>query len=136
MGFSPSVFLAQSVHENVLYRDGQALRVSDNVLCLTSPLIDRPLHALYIDDNILLGTNLEALTSQEDRVHAAYARVLLPPNIKNCVRATLDEVTVLGVDIDGRRGVISLNPRKLSAMILQLNACWLVNRCQAGSCLQ
>src|SRR5450432_208794 len=48
-----------------------------------------------IDDNIGIGTNLEELTLQEDRVHMAYARVLLPPNDKKCVKATLDSVTVL-----------------------------------------
>jgi hypothetical protein len=112
MGFAHSVFLAQSVHEHVLYRD-EALRPSDNVTCLVSPWIDRSLHALYVDDNIGLGTNLEELTLQEDRVHKAYDRALLPPNDKKCVKATLDSVTVLGVDIDGRRGVITLNPDKL-----------------------
>jgi hypothetical protein len=116
MGFSHSVFLAQSVHEHVLYRD-QALRPSDNVQCLVSPWIDRPLHALYVDDNIGIGTNLEALTLQEDRVHKAYERALLPPNHKKCVKATLNLVTVLGVDIDGRRGVVSLNPVKLRTIV-------------------
>ena len=116
MGFSHSVFLAQSVHEHVLYRS-EALLVSDNVLCLTSPLIDRPLHALYIDDNILLGTDAKAVSLQEDRVHAAYHQAMLPPNDKKCVKATLQEVTVLGVDIDGRRGVISLSPTKIFAII-------------------
>jgi hypothetical protein len=117
MGFSHSVFLAQCVHENVLYRDG-ALQACDSVLCLVSPLIDRPLHALYIDDNILLGTDLGVMTQLEARVHQAYLRAMLPPNAKKCVTATLEELTVLGVDIDGRRGVISLNPSKQMAIIV------------------
>ena len=104
-------FLAQAVHEWVLYRD-KALCASDNILSLVSPVIDRPLHVLYIDDNILLGTSLEAVTVQENRVHAAYRKALLPPNHLKCVRATLNSVTVLGVDIDGRRGIISLNARR------------------------
>ena len=124
MGFSHSVFPAQSVHEHVLYRD-MNLRVCVNVLCLTSPDIDRPLHARYIDDSILLGSDKEVLTLQEDRVHAAYRQAMLPRNDNKCVKATLDEVTVLGVDIAGRRGVISLNPSKLSAIIVSTRRCWL-----------
>jgi hypothetical protein len=117
MGWSHSVFVAQSVHEHVMYRHG-VLHPSDNVVCLESPVVDRPLHALYIDDNILVGTEEEQLTQLCDRVNAAYVEALLPPNAAKAVRPTLDMVTTLGVDIDGRRGTISLNPGKQLAIMM------------------
>ena len=116
MGFSHSVFIAQCVHEHVMYRD-ELLRPSDNIVCLTSPLIDRPLHALYIDDNILLGTDYDELNQLFNRISDAYVRAMLPPNDSKRVRPTLDVVTTLGVDIDGRRGVIFLSPSKQHAII-------------------
>lgn len=51
MGFSHAVYLAESIHEHVLYSSG-ALRPEDNILCLTVPEVPpvRPLHGIIIDD--------------------------------------------------------------------------------------
>jgi hypothetical protein len=114
MGFSHSVFIAQAVHEWVMYRHG-TLQPSDNIICLISPLVDRPLHALYIDDNILVGPRLEELSCVCERVNAAYIQAGLPPNMAKAVPPTLNAVTTLGLDIDGRRGIIYLSPTKIAA---------------------
>jgi hypothetical protein len=111
MGWSPSVFIAQNVHENVMYRHG-VLHPSTNVVCLTSPFVDRIQHVLYIDDNILLGMDAERMRRLYDQVNAAYVEAMLPPNVAKAVWPTLDTVTTLRVDIDGRRGMISLNSGK------------------------
>lgn len=116
MGFSHSVFIAQSVHEHVMYSSG-VLNAADNIVYIRSPWIDRPLHALYIDDNILVGTNGDQLSQLYDRVSAAYHAAQLPINDKKGVRPSLDAVTTLGVDIDGRRGTISLNITRLNSVV-------------------
>jgi hypothetical protein len=115
MGFSHSVFVAQAVHEYVMYRDA-VLQPSDNVCCLSSPLVDRPLHALYIDDNILVGPDLQELRCLYERANAAYLRALLPPNVAKAVQPTLQAVTTLGFDVDGRRGIVYLSSAKQRAI--------------------
>ena len=108
MGFSHSVFLAQCVHEHVIY-SYSTLSPRDNILNLVSPLIDRPLHALYVDDCVLMGPSTASVSEQYASVQAAYARVLLPVKASKCTEATTAAVTVLGVDISGERGTISLS---------------------------
>jgi hypothetical protein len=116
MGFSHSVFIAQAVHEHVLYTSG-VLRPADNIVVLDSPLVDRPLHGLYIDDAVLLGMDKGELDALFELVTAAYQSSRLPPKLPKCTPPTAAVVTVLGVDVDGRDGVISLPPIKLAANI-------------------
>ena len=53
MGFSHSVFIAQTIHEHILY-SSSLLSSVDNILNRLSPQIDSSPHALYIDDCIVL----------------------------------------------------------------------------------
>jgi hypothetical protein len=116
MGFSHSVFIAQAVHEHILYRDG-VLRPSDNIVALTSPMMDRPLHGLYIDDTALVGTDRGELMLLYNQVMDAYHAARLPPKLSKCQPPTQEPVTVLGMDVDGRRGIISLSMTKYSTVL-------------------
>ena len=53
MGFSHSVFIAQTIHEHILY-SSSLLSSVDNILNRLPPQIDSSPHALYIDDCIVL----------------------------------------------------------------------------------
>ena len=102
MGFSHSVFLAQCVHEHVVY-SYSCLSPRDNLLNLGSPLIDRTLHALYVVDCVLLGPSTADVRQQYSSVQAAYAAAMLPVKHSKCTEATDAAVTVLGVEMNGGR---------------------------------
>ena len=110
------VFIAQAVHENILYRAG-VLRPADNIAVLASPLVDRPLHGLYVDDTVLLGMDRDELVVLYCRVVDAYNAARLPPKLSKCQPPTQDAVTLLGVDVDGRRGIISLSTVRRAAIL-------------------
>ena len=130
MGFSHSVFIAQAVHEHVLYRSG-VLQPADNIVAILSPLVDRPLHGLYIDDTVLLAMCRATLLVLYDRVIAAYRAALLPPKISKCQPPSHQPVTVLGVDIDGLRGSIALSPARQAA-VHAASASLLSQQCVSG----
>lgn len=108
MGFSHSVFLAQCVHEHVVYSYSR-LSPRDNLLNLVSPVVDRSLHALYVDDCVLIGPSVASVQEQYSSVLAAYSIVQLPVKSSKCTEATTAPVTVLGVEINGARGTITLS---------------------------
>lgn len=103
MGFSHAVYLAQAVHEHVLYSTG-ALRPCDSVLNLDSPLVDRCLHAAYIDDLLLLGTDYHQVLTAYNACIQAYMTFGLPVSVKKLEPPSLKlpPVKAIGVTIDGR----------------------------------
>lgn len=105
MGFSHAVFLAQRAHENILYRHvthlqqqhshqlplqqqqsslslSPALQRNDNILCLTSPVVDRCVHGLYIDDLWLMSPSFDDIDRQYHACLAAYEHAGLPDSVK------------------------------------------------------
>jgi hypothetical protein len=116
MGFSHSVFLAQCVHEHVLY-SYSCLSPRDNLLNLLSPRIDRPLHALYVDDCVLVGPCIADVRQQYSSVLAAYDRALLPVKQSKCTEATTAAVAVLGVEICGAQRTITLSVERHSRIL-------------------
>ena len=112
MGFSHAVALAQLVHEHVLYSCG-ALAKSDNILNLSAPLLDHPLHLLYIDDNVLLDTDHQRLSSVYHRVLSAYSRAGLAINPKKILPPTDKPVEVLGILVNGAHCTLSVSPQRI-----------------------
>ena len=89
MGFSHAVFLAQQVHEHVLYRhtaalssSSPALRRCDNILDMDSPLVDRCVHGMYIDDLWLMSPEFDDIETQYLACLAAYEHAGLPDSIR------------------------------------------------------
>jgi hypothetical protein len=121
MGFSHAVALAQLVHEHVLYSCG-ALAKSDNVLSLRSPLLDRCLHLLYIDDNVLMDPDLHRIQQVYARVLAAYHRVGLLLNERKLAPPTSAPTEVLGILFDGTRRVLSIAPRRMVELLATTEA--------------
>lgn len=116
MGFSHSVFLAQCVHEHILYSFAR-LPPADNILNLTSPLISRPIHCVYIDDLVFLAPNDGSCPQQYQAALCAYRQAGLPPENKKCEPPSITVKTVLGVDLDGGRSRIALSPLRHSKVV-------------------
>jgi hypothetical protein len=116
MGFSHSVALAQAVHEHVLYSCG-AVSKRDNILNLRSPVLERTVHALYIDDAALFDSDGQRLAVVYQRVLAAYARAGLALNTRKLVPPTTAPTEVLGILVEGEQGRLSLSPERLLALL-------------------
>jgi hypothetical protein len=125
MGWSHSVRIAQLIHENILYQPHgnipPALRREDNILHIQRPDIDRPLHALYVDDSIVFGLASDPVGAKEqyDRMLRAYAAVGLPVKESKCIRPdAVRTVTALGMDVNGVDGTVSISAERHHKMIL------------------
>lgn len=125
MGWSHSVFVGQSAHEHTLYGDdnGAVLAAADNVLNLLSPLVDRPLHAVYVDDLGALAPDAHSLWRLHHAVLAAYARVGLIVKMSKVITPTSlrhSSVELLGMlfscDSAGRF-YVAVSPSKVLALI-------------------
>ena len=109
MGWTHSVALAQTSHLHVVYSGG-ALSPEDSILNLTSPLVtsDRVLHGIIVDDLWLHSLNQHLAQEVFDRVLAAYRAAGFLVKQSKVVKPTFDPVKVIGFDIDGRTGSITL----------------------------
>ena len=101
MGWSHSVFIAQSVHEHIVYNMNRALSPLNNAL-VNSVLITY-LHIIYIDDFAILAYNEQVMNELVEKVKLAYASVGLKINTKKCVSTTMELVKVIGITIIGRQ---------------------------------
>jgi len=109
MGFSHAVYLAQAAHEFILYRHG-LLRKEDNLLLLQSPLVSltRVIHGIVIDDFFLFCLCQKLADRTLQLVLDAYAAAGFVVKQSKVVRPTSAPVKIIGFDIDGARGEISL----------------------------
>jgi hypothetical protein len=109
MGWSHAVYLAQSAHEHVLYGSG-ALSRGDSLLSLSSPTVTASscLHGIVIDDFFIFSLSSELAQRVFDGVLAAYRSAGFVVKQSKVVPPTLLPVKVIGFDIDGRAGSISL----------------------------
>jgi hypothetical protein len=118
MGWSHSVFLAQSAHEHIL-NTRTSLSPLDRISSHTDTRLDRVRHAVYIDDLILLGTDRAAV----DRAQQEYLRLLpsvgLGAKKEKVVSATSEPVECLGFVIDGTHHTIGVDPRQLNSLCLE-----------------
>jgi hypothetical protein len=111
MGWSHAVYIANTGHEWILYRDDLVLHVSDNILRLSSPAVshERVLHGVIVDDLFVFSLNFQLATQVFHAVLAAYARAGLLVKSSKIVWPTESIVKVMGFEIDGRLGSISLS---------------------------
>lgn len=121
MGFSHSAFIAQAVHEHVvatrtsLGREAAILPGCDTAL-------DRLRYALYLDDGTFLGVDgPEALDAVLDEYMAAMISVGLPPKMKKVEYARV-RGTTLGLEFDGERHTLTLEPHKMLCLITDTEA--------------
>ena len=109
MGFSHAVYIAERGHEHVLYGSG-AIDRADNLLQLVSPTVTRDgaQHGIVIDDFFLFSLNQALAERLMQRVLAAYRAAGFVVKQSKVVMPTSAPVKVIGFDIDGAHGTISL----------------------------
>jgi hypothetical protein len=109
MGFSHAVYLAQTGHEHVLYGSG-ALSREDSLLSLRSPAVSASscIHGIVIDDFFLFSLSPALAQRVFDAVLGAYRGAGFVVKLSKVVAPTVDPVKVIGFDIHGAAGTISL----------------------------
>ena len=119
MGWSHSVFVAQSAHERILteFTDLQpADRIGPN-LHDTALRPGRVLHAVYIDDVSLFGYDPVRIQQLFRQYQDAVRRFGLRIKLSKVVGPTVSPTEVLGVEIDGCAHTVGVAPRKLLRLI-------------------
>jgi hypothetical protein len=119
MGWSHSVLIAQLIHERILYYSPDPVQPpplleSANVLNIVHPMLVNPVHAVYIDDVVIIGpaSAATAIKQQYSDCLAAYQRCGLPVKPEKCKEPADDTVTALGVEVTGD-GSIRVSPERL-----------------------
>ena len=119
MGWSHSVFVAQSAHERILteFTDLQpADRIGPN-LNDTALRPGRVLHAVYIDDVSFFGYDPAHIQQLFQQYEAAVGRFGLRIKLSKVVGPTTAPTEVLGVEIDGCEHTVGVSPSKLHRLI-------------------
>ena len=128
MGWSHSVYLAQTAHEHLL-NTATRLQPCDRITHSSDLLVNRMRHLVYIDDLLMFGTDPVHM----EAVQAEYIRVAevrgLPAKPSKVVRPTADGVDCLGIELTGRDHTLAPRAEKLDR--LRLDTIALLRR---GSC--
>jgi hypothetical protein len=140
MGWSHSVYVAQSAHEWLL--DSElfgVLSAGDRIGAFASGFADyhltgrRIMHAVYIDDLSMFGTDRSALAAAQ----RAYQRVAesrgLAVKSSKVVLPSADAVDVLGLEIDGTEHTIGLSVPKLEALCADTAALLAAHESSSGA---
>jgi hypothetical protein len=129
MGWSWSVFLAQSAHENFLTARTR-LRSADMLTHANDFLLNRPRHSLYIDDLAILATDPNVCRKLQDDYIAACDSFGLPVKASKVLHPTT-QAEVIGVEMDGVQHTVGVTARKLASLIERTNAL-LYRGCASG----
>jgi len=118
MGFSHAVFLAQSGHENILYRGG-VLNREDNLLQLSSPSMrmDRAHHGIYIDDFFLFCMSRSLAMEIHNRVILAYGQAGFIVKRSKVVEPTTSPVKVIGMEVCGSQATVGLSTESMMSLL-------------------
>jgi hypothetical protein len=122
MGWSHSVMVGQSAHENVAYSHGD-LNPADNIVYVSSPLIDRPLHGLIVDDAGILSNRKDTCEATLTQLMNAYSKVGLQVKWTKLRLPSTEPMQFLGMLVGGRELVIRLpidKLRRLTCMTIDL----------------
>jgi hypothetical protein len=122
MGFSHAVFIAQSVHEFILLQCRFNFRQS--ILSPFHSIYNDPLFAVYIDDLVINGLNVDDVNRMLLQALAGYKsfgfpiaekKIRLASNGFNDLRAQ----EMLGMVLDGISGTLCPSPKKLIPLIAE-----------------
>lgn len=118
MGFSHGVYLAETVHEHVVYSSG-ALSACDNIVRMVSPAVtaERALHGIIIDDFFLFSLNQQLAARQFEGVLAAYRRAGFVVKASKVVRPTAEPVKVIGFEVGGPTSMVCLSTESRFALV-------------------
>ena len=127
MGWSHSVFVAQSIHEHILYKHNILNKYSNILNMITPDITQYPIHCIYIDDLVLLmavpigTTHCVLFESVFNSILFCYTYSGLVVKQSKMVRPTIGPITVLGVYISGT--VICIEQSKLNSLIQETITC-------------
>ena len=116
MGWSHAVYLAQTVHENLL-DSLPDLETKNRITCYNDSRVDRARHQVYIDDLSLFGTDPVKLREIQKSYIIAMTAIGLDPKHSKTVLPTSNSVEVLGLELDGSACTFGLSPLKLQGLI-------------------
>jgi hypothetical protein len=122
MGWSHSVYIAQTVHEHLL-NTRTGLRPADRITADNDFRLDRPRHGVYIDDMIQLAPRqqLEELARLQLEYADAATEAGTPPKPSKQVPPTT-RLIGLGLEINGDTGLIRLAADKLTILVNDTHA--------------
>lgn len=116
MGWSHSVFLAQTAHMEVVMRKG-VFRREDRIDSSTDKMLDRTRWSIFIDDLFVLGKEKEEVKTGQENYLTCMSAVGLPVNLKKVVLATSDPVSIMGVEFVGKTRVYGMAPEKMEELV-------------------
>jgi len=115
MGFNHAVFLAQRVHEHLIYSRA-GYDAADAITSSNDLTLNRVRHHIYIDDVTWFGHDRDAV----ERSQADYESAIVSADLKikrsKWVPPSCDGVESIGMFIDGRRHTIGVSPEKLARL--------------------
>lgn len=111
MGFSHAVYLANTVHEHILY-SFNAVSPCNNILSLHQPLITHHtvVHGIVIDDFFLFSLSKSLATVSFRRVLAAYRQAGFIVKDSKAVAPTTQAIKIIGFQLCGADSTICLSP--------------------------
>jgi hypothetical protein len=116
MGWSHSVFVAQSAHEHLLLTRG-GFEPSDFLTSSSDSKIDRVRVQIYIDDVNFFGTDCARVGAVQQRYIMTMSAAQLPPKASKTVLPTCQPTESLGLQVDGVALTIGLSPSKLWQLV-------------------
>lgn len=127
MGWSHSVFLAQTVHEHFLAHD-PAMPAQPRIGRDQPVDPAKGAHVVYIDDFNMMHGQRDIIDSEFQTSRARYPANGLDNNTKKDVPPT-QEAKVLGLVVNGRRGRLELPAEKCTQLILATQSLLSIGEC-------
>lgn len=115
MGWSHSVYLAQTAHEHLL-NTRTRLQPCDRITHSSDLLVNRTRHLVYIDDLIMFGTDPEEMSAVQAHYVAVTAALNLPAKPSKVIPPSADGVDCLGVELTGSDQVLAPRADKLERL--------------------
>ena len=133
MGWSHSVFVAQSIHEHLLNIDTSRCPSVDRIVAGADLrlLPGRVLHAVYIDDVVFIGLDRDLVHAALHEYLGAFERRLLPAKPSKIKEPSDDGIEALGMVINGTDHTVGVSPEKMRRLCIATSQL-LARRCATG----
>ena len=129
MGWSHSVYVAQSIHEHLLNTNCPSLPPANRITRTSDLVIDRLRHAVYVDDLIMVGTDQH----EQSRALTHYLDVTttcgLPAKPSKVVWPCATGVDCLGMHLHGTGLTVGVRPDKLHRLCMMTQQVMMADEC-------